>query len=244
MTQDEAILLLEYVAAACPAQRISEYTPDVWGELFAPYNLDEARTAVIVVAARQPFVAPADVIVEIKARREERIELAHVVYDGDPSETAAESLLSRRALVKAAADGLLPARGPAAALGTADRLALPPGDPGPFAGRVAAARAAIGQSTPKASAGVVNPRSIACRICQATPGSSCTTSGRVRRDVHPGRLDDARRVAAGLPPIDPAEDLAAEARIRAAAASLAADDRIVPAGPSDETTTEPTEETA
>ncbi|MFC7869675.1 hypothetical protein ACFUS2_00745 [[Kitasatospora] papulosa] len=243
MTQDEAILLLEYVAAACPAQRISEYTPDVWGDLFAPYSLDEARTAVIVVAGRQPFVAPADVITEIKARREERIELAHVVYDGNPLETGAQSLLSRRALVKAAADGDLQPRTPAAALGTGERLALPPGETGPFAGRVAAARAAIGQSVPKATAGVVNPRAVACRICQATPGNSCTTSGWARRDVHPGRLDDAKRIAAGLPPTDPAEDLAAEERIRAATAAFAAEDRLVPAGPTDETTTEPTEET-
>lgn len=239
MTEEEAIQVAEYVAAACPAQKFGEYTPDVWGEILAPYDVDDARRAVIAVARRQPWISPAEIVEEIKARREERIELAHVVYDGNPLETGAESLLSRRALVKAAADGQLPSRTAAAALGTADRLALPSGEPGPFAGRVAAARAAIGQSIPKTTAGVVNPRAVACRICQATPGNSCTTRGRARRDVHPGRLDDARRVAAGLPPTDPAEDLAAADRIRAAAASLAADDRIVPAAP----TTEPTKET-
>ncbi|MFJ2292140.1 hypothetical protein ACIOG7_10565 [Streptomyces sp. NPDC087894] len=243
MNSQEAILIAKYVASVCPQQRFNEHTPDVWGDILAPYTVDDARAAVIAVAARQPFVAPAEIVTEIKARRAERIELAHVVYDGNPLETGAESAASRRALVKAAADGDLQARTPAAALGTGERLALPPGEPGPFAGRVAAARAAIGQSVPKASAGVVSPRSISCRICQALPGSSCTTSGRTRRDVHPGRLEDARRVAAGLPPIDPAEDRLAEERIRAAAASLAADDRIVPAAPA-ETTTEPTEETA
>ncbi|MFB7228483.1 hypothetical protein ACFCY9_12275 [Streptomyces fimicarius] len=222
MTQDEAILLLEYVAAACPAQRISEFTPDVWGELFAPYHLDEARAAVITVAARQPFVAPADVIAEVKARREERIELAHVVYDGNPTETGAQSAASRRALITAAADGLLPARTPAAALGTADRLALPPGEPGPYTNRIAAARATVGQATPTARDGVVNPRAIPCRICQALPGTSCKVRGRRMRDVHPARLDDAKRRAAGLPPIDPDEARAAEDRIRAATAALAA----------------------
>ncbi|MFD3646345.1 hypothetical protein ACFWUT_23495 [Streptomyces cyaneofuscatus] len=222
MTQDEAILLLEYVVAACPAQRIGEFTPDVWGELFAPYSLDEARTAVLTVAARQPFVAPADVITEIKARREERIELAHVVYDGNPLETGAQSAASRRALIAAAADGLLPPRTPAAALGTADRLALPPGEPGPYTNRVAAARAAVGQGIPTAREGVVNPRAIPCRICQALPGTSCEVRGRRMRDVHPARLDDAKRRAAGLPPVDPAEDRAAEDRIRAATAALAA----------------------
>ncbi|CAM5365453.1 hypothetical protein I6J39_16760 [Streptomyces californicus] len=222
MTQDEAILLLEYVAAACPAQRISEFTPDVWGELFAPYNLDEARAAVIVVAGRQPFVAPADVITEVKARREERIELAHVVYDGDPDETGAQSAASRRALITAAADGLFPARTPAAALGTADRLALPPGEPGPYTNRIAAARAAVGQATPTAREGVVNPRTIGCRVCQALPGISCDARGRRMRDVHPARLEDARRQAAGLPPLDPDEARAAEDRIRAASAAALA----------------------
>ncbi len=222
MTQDEAILLLEYVAAACPAQRISEFTPDVWGELFAPYSLTEARAAVITVAARQPFVAPADVITEIKARREERIELAHVVYDGDPDETGAQSAAARRALIRAAADGHLPPRTPAAALGTADRLALPPGEPGPYTNRIAAARSAVGQAVPTAREGVVNPRAIPCRACQALPGASCTVRGRRMRDVHPARLDDARRQAAGLPPIDPDEARAAEDRIRAASAALAA----------------------
>ncbi|MFD3749713.1 hypothetical protein ACFWVT_05510 [Streptomyces cyaneofuscatus] len=222
MTQDEAILLLEYVVAACPAQRIGEFTPDVWGELFAPYSLDEARTAVLTVAARQPFVAPADVITEIKARREERIELAHVVYDGNPLETGAQSAASRRALIAAAADGLLPPRTPAAALGTADRLALPPGEPGPYTNRVAAARAAVGQGIPTTREGVVNPRAIPCRICQALPGTSCEVRGRRMRDVHPARLDDAKRRAAGLPPVDPDEARAAEDRIRAATAALAA----------------------
>ncbi|MET9973897.1 hypothetical protein ACFYOI_03725 [Streptomyces microflavus] len=236
MTQDEAILLLEYVVAACPAQRVGEFTPDVWGELFAPYSLDEARAAVIVVAARQPFVAPADVITEVKARRAERIELAHVVYDGNPLETGAQSAASRRALITAAADGLLPPRTPAAALGTADRLALPPSTPGPYTNRVAAARAAVGQGIPTAREGVVNPRAIPCRKCQALPGTSCTVRGRRMRDVHPARLGDAKRRAAGLPPIDPAQDRVAEDRIRAATAALAAEDRTVP--PASETTQE------
>ncbi|MFF3092309.1 hypothetical protein [Streptomyces cyaneofuscatus] len=219
MTPEEAILIAKYVASVCPQQRFNEHTPDVWGDILAPYTVDDARAAVIAVAARQAFVAPAEIVTEIRARREERIELAHVVYDGNPLETGAQSAASRRALITAAADGLLPPRTPAAALGTADRLALPPG---PYTNRVAAARAAVGQGIPTAREGVVNPRAISCRICQALPGTSCTVRGRRMRDVHPARLDDAKRRAAGLPPIDPADDRAAEDRIRAATAALAA----------------------
>ncbi|WP_327710071.1 hypothetical protein OG912_16980 [Streptomyces sp. NBC_00464] len=222
MTPQEAILIAKYVAAACPQQRFNEHTPDVWGDILAPYDVIEARAAITVVAARQPFISPAEIITEIKARRADRIEAASLVYDGDPGETGLESARSIRALTKAAGDGILPPRTPAAVLGAATRLALPPGESGPYTGRAAAVRAAVGQAIPKATTGVTNPRVISCRICQALPGTSCTTRGRRRQDVHPARLDDARRLAAGLPPTDPAEDLAAEQRIRDAAAALAA----------------------
>ncbi|GGZ51517.1 zinc finger domain-containing protein [Streptomyces rubiginosohelvolus] len=237
MTEEEAFQIAEYVAAACPAQKFGEFTPDVWGEILKPYSVDEARTAVIAVARRQPWISPAEIVEEIKARREERIELAHVVYDGNPDETGAQSAASRRALIRAAADGHLPPRTYTAAIGTADRLALPPGEPGPYTGRVAAARAAIGQATPTAREGVTNPRAISCRICKALPGASCEVRGRRMREVHPARLEDAKRRAAGLPPVDPAEDRLAEERVRAAAAVLAADDRTVPPAP--DTTEEP-----
>ncbi len=216
MTQDEAILLLEYVAAACPAQRIGEHTPDVWGELFAPYALDEARTAVLVVARQQPFVAPADVIAEIKARRAERIELANIVYDGDPNETGVESAAALREIIRAAGDGLTGPNSIRASLGAGDRLALPPGDDhGPYEGRAAAARAAIGKM-PSGRDTSKDPRGRACRRCGAAPGNSCTTGGRRRRDVHPIRLEDTQRAAAGLPLLD--LDVA-EARIKAASAA-------------------------
>ncbi|MCM2394431.1 hypothetical protein [Streptomyces albipurpureus] len=222
MTEEEAVQIAEYVAAACPAQRFNEFTPDVWGEILKPYAVAEARTAVIAVARRQRWISPAEIVDEIKARREERIELAHVVYDGDPSETGAQSAVSRRALVRAAADGQLPPRTPSVALGTVDRLALPPGEPGPYTNRIAAARAAVSQAVPTAREGIVNPRAISCRICQALPGASCEVRGRRMRDVHPGRLDDAKRRAAGLPPIDPVEEAREQERRLAASAHAVA----------------------
>ncbi|MGW1267579.1 hypothetical protein [Streptomyces sp. NPDC002491] len=222
MTQDEAVLLLEYVAAACPAQRIGEFTPDVWGEILAPYNLDEARAAVLVVAGRQAFIAPADIITEVKARRAERIELANIVVDGDPTHTGAESAAAFREIIRAAGDGLTGPSSIRVSLGAGDRLALPPGaDHGPYEGRAAAARAGIGK-LPPGRGGSGDPRARGCRRCGAAPGTSCTTGGRRRRDVHPIRLEDTQRAAAGLPLADLD---AAEARIKAAsAAALDRDD--------------------
>ncbi|MEU6535559.1 hypothetical protein [Streptomyces sp. NPDC047000] len=219
MTQDEAIMLLEYVAAACPAQRIGEYTPDVWGEILAPYNLDEARAAVLVIAGQQAFIAPADIVTEVKARRAERIELANIVIDGDPAHTGAESAAALREIVRAAGDGLMGPSSIRAALGAGDRLALPPGtDNGPYEGRAAAVRAAIGKM-PAGRDTTKDPRGRACRRCGAGPGSSCTTNGRRRRDVHPVRLEDMKRAAAGLPLLDHDQ---AEARIKAASAAALA----------------------
>ncbi|MFE6284393.1 hypothetical protein [Streptomyces sp. NPDC057877] len=222
MTQDEAVLLLEYVAAACPAQRIGEFTPDVWGEILAPYHLDEARAAVMVIAARQAFIAPSDIVTEVKARRAERIELANIVVNGDPTHTGAESAAAYREIIRAAGDGLTGPSSIRASLGAGDHLALPPGaDHGPYEGRAAAARAAIGKM-PADRDTTVDPRGRACRRCGAAPGSSCTTGGRRRRDVHPIRLDDTRRAAAGLPLADLDAE---EARIKAASAARLREDQ-------------------
>ncbi|MFJ4009418.1 hypothetical protein [Streptomyces sp. NPDC090026] len=220
MTEEEAIQIAEYVAAACPAQRFNEYTPDVWGELLAPYTVDEARSAAIAVARRQTFVSPAEIITEIKTRRADRIDQANLVYDGNPLETGAESANSLRALLAAAADGHTPPQSIRASLGTADRPALPAGTRP--TGRAAAVLATIGQAVPRTRDGVVNPRAIPCPICAALPGTSCTTRGRRRQDVHPSRLDAARRTAAGLPPADPDTARRDEEQIRAASAAAAA----------------------
>ncbi|MEU6222280.1 hypothetical protein [Streptomyces sp. NPDC047042] len=222
MTQDEAILLLEYVAAACPAQRVGEFTPDVWGEILAPYNLDEARAAVLVIAGRERFIAPADIITEVKARRAERIELANIVVDGDPTQTGAESAATLREIIRAAGDGLTGPTSIGRALGTAERLALPPGaDHGPYEGRAAAARAAIGKM-PAGRDTTTDPRSRTCRHCAAAPGTSCTTSsGRRLRDVHNVRREDMKRTAAGLPLLDHDQE---QARIKAASAAALARD--------------------
>lgn len=219
MTEDEAVQIAEYVAAACPAQKFGEFTPDVWGEILAPYAVDEARAAVIAVARRQPFVAPAEIVTEIRARRAERIELANIVVDGDPGHTGAESAAALREIIRSAADGLTGPSSIANALGAGERLALPPGDDhGPYEGRAAAVRAAIGKM-PAGRDATHDPRGRACRRCGATPGSSCTAGKRRLKDPHPVRLEDTKRAAAGLPLLD----LDAEQdRIRAAAAAALA----------------------
>ncbi|MEV8042412.1 hypothetical protein AB0P02_01025 [Streptomyces griseoluteus] len=216
MNSQEATALCAYVHQLCPQQRFNEHTPDVWGDVLGPYTLEDARAAVVAVASRQPFVSPAEIITEIKARRAERIELANIVVDGDPAHTGAESAAALREIIRAAGDGLTGPSSIRASLGTADRLALPPGaDHGPYEGRAAAVRAAIGKM-PADRDTTKDPRGRPCRRCGAAPGSSCTTGTRRRRDVHPIRLEDTKRAAAGLPLTDLGAD---EARIKAASAA-------------------------
>ncbi|MFD8970502.1 hypothetical protein ACFV0C_36870 [Streptomyces sp. NPDC059568] len=218
MTPQEAILIAKYVSSLCPQQRFNEHTPDVWGDVLGPYDVNDARAAVVAVASRQPFIAPAEIIREIKERRAERIALANPVYDGNPNETGAESGQSMRALIRAAADGQTPPQAIAASVGHG-RPKLTSGTP--TTGRAAAVLASVGKAVPRVRKGVVNPRGIACRACHALPGASCTARGRRMADAHPARLEDARRAAAGLPPVDPADDAREIERRRAASATHA-----------------------
>ncbi|MFF3310529.1 hypothetical protein [Streptomyces sp. NPDC002952] len=219
MTPKEAVLIAKYVASLCPQQRFNEHTPNAWGNVLAPYAFEEAQAAVDAVSARQAFVAPSEIITEIKARRAERIELANIVVDGDPTQTGAESAAALREIIRAAGDGLTGPSSIRASLGAGDHLALPPGaDHGPYEGRAAAARAAIGKM-PAGRDATHDPRGRACRRCGAAPGNSCTAGKRRLKDPHPVRLEDTKRAAAGLPLLD----LDAEQdRIRAAAAAALA----------------------
>ncbi|MEU7044972.1 hypothetical protein AB0A77_28490 [Streptomyces varsoviensis] len=210
MTEDQAILIAQYVSALCPAQRFNEFTPDAWTDVLAPYDAAEARAAAVAVASRQPFIAPAELIAEIRARRADRIAAANLVYDGNPDETGAESARSVRALIRSAADG----RTPPAAIGRQVRaLEAAP------SGRARAARDAVGRGIPRVREGVVNVLAVPCRRCSAAPGRTCTAGDRRLRNPHPTRLEDARRASAGLPPIDPAEEERELERRRAASAA-------------------------
>src|SRR5690606_15833682 len=103
-----------------------------------------------------------------------------------------------------------------------------------------------GKALPGPREGRVNVLAVPCRVCSAQAGRACFSGTRKRRrraDVHPTRLNDARRAAAGLPPADPAEEQQEiERRIAASRTALAAlpsgsapepQDGFTPDGPSE-----------
>lgn len=73
MTPTEAALLCRLTKSACPQQKFDEYTPDLWGELLADVRFIDAKEALMTIAARQPFVAPSEIIAEVKRIRSKRI---------------------------------------------------------------------------------------------------------------------------------------------------------------------------
>jgi len=83
MTPKQTLALTRYVKACCPQQAMDSYTPDAWYDLLGDLPLEDCRAAVVAVAKRQPFVAPAEIRAEVRAIRDERLRLA-----GDPAPPA------------------------------------------------------------------------------------------------------------------------------------------------------------
>lgn len=73
MNHAEAVILCRYVRAVCPQQAIDEFTPDAWSDLLAGVRFVDAKDAVRAVTSRQPFVAPAEIITEVRKIRNDRI---------------------------------------------------------------------------------------------------------------------------------------------------------------------------
>lgn len=73
MTEEDTVLLVGYVRALCPQQRFDEYSPDAWYDVLHDYTLDEAKTAAAAVASRQAFVAPGEIVTEVRKARKARV---------------------------------------------------------------------------------------------------------------------------------------------------------------------------
>jgi hypothetical protein len=65
----EVTKLLGYVAGACPAQKMNDFTGDAWLDILGHLEYAECRQAVRVVASKHPFISPSDIIAEVAAQR-------------------------------------------------------------------------------------------------------------------------------------------------------------------------------
>lgn len=66
MTPEETIVICRLVKAACPGQRFDEYTPDVWAPMLADIDYGAAEKAIVEVGKQQKWIAPSDIIAEIR----------------------------------------------------------------------------------------------------------------------------------------------------------------------------------
>lgn len=216
MTLDETYQLLDRISLvddrivrADPAEASGQ--ADMWTAILADVPLPFAAHAVLEHYKRSPFaLRPSDVAEQWRRYVHDRLE-RHTESEppaGDAGDdTYQAALFAER---RAVAMGQLEPR-PVTQM-------LPAGT-GQVVGRARAILAAAIEHVPTARAGVVNVLGNACPRCYARPGQSCSTAGRKRADAHPARLEDARRIASGLPPADPGETAAELERRRGASAA-------------------------
>lgn len=120
MNVAETTRLCRAIAGVAPAQRFEDETPALWAGILADVRLADALEAVKRLARRQAFIAPADIVGEVRAIRARRLDgvdrLAHL----------ADTPEQWREIIRRVADGDVTV--PAAVEGTQDprvRAALP-----------------------------------------------------------------------------------------------------------------------
>jgi hypothetical protein len=110
MTPIESLRLTRIVIAACPQQKMDEFTPDIWHEMLADLQFEDCRAAVVAVGRRQPFISPSEIRKEVQSIRDDRIRRAHITVpaaDADPDDIRLW-LESVRAENKRIAEGAAP----------------------------------------------------------------------------------------------------------------------------------------
>ena len=82
MNATEALQLTRYVQACCPAQKIDEYTPDVWRDVLADVTYDDARAAVVAIArsadTRPLWIDPRQGLNQVRRARAARLDRAEL----------------------------------------------------------------------------------------------------------------------------------------------------------------------
>lgn len=202
MNNREAVMLVRYVRALCPSQKIDEFTPDAWSDVLAGYELDDCRAACVALAARQPFIAPAEIITEVRKARRARLE--NFVYEPDGLETPEEYLDNYRRQIATVASGAVPA--------PTERPALT-GGPHKSVEKHLAGIGQLPADEPRPPR--YGPLGVRCINCHAPIGRACRTPHGKERRPHTARLAEV-----GTPgieaPMPPEQAAAEEARRRIA----------------------------
>jgi hypothetical protein len=204
MKKSEATVIITH-AAMFDNRQISEPAAKAWADALADVDFDQDALDAVATyygaagdLAERRWIMPHHVRHLRAKAREQRVAAAHAIYDGDPGETGAQSAENLRSLTAAAASGQLPVRPVRAALDSGHSVPSP---------RLLALTEAVGATVPGEQPAIgVNTLGVPCQRCSALKGRMCRSRrGGVSREVHPWRLTDAQRTAAGLPPMSRAE---------------------------------------
>lgn len=220
----EVVLLTRYVRALCPQQKFDEFTSDAWYDVLENFDLEATKKAAAAVAAKQPFVSPAEIIAEIRASRGENASafqgpgLSAEVPDADPDDVPAY-LAALRAQRTRAADGVEMKARPVAELiaGVVDSF-----------GEIPKGEAPVEVEEVRRP----GPLGIACPSCQAAIGRPCKVEiGDKRRELRTPHAARSRVATGGPAQLESPEEI--ERRRAASAARLEAY-RAAEAEPTDE----------
>lgn len=106
MTRDQVEVVVSLVRAACPQQRMDDLTGDAWYRYLRPYDAEDVMAAVDRLVIRQPFVAIAEIIGELRRIRAGRVERSAVAFvPSDPDSVASVQQTEMRAALSAIASG-------------------------------------------------------------------------------------------------------------------------------------------
>ncbi|MEU8473722.1 zinc finger domain-containing protein [Streptomyces hygroscopicus] len=202
MTPDEAVRLLAH-AAAFDNRQPSRVAAQAWAAALRDIPLDQDTLDAVAAfygtvtlddaakfdPTKRRWLEPHHVRYHRQKIRNARLGEANVMYDGNPDETAIESITNRRALLSAAASGQFPAQAPAAALTSSEAVDAE--------GRGRAILNAVGRETLSRRPEFAAP----CPHCAAEVGRPCVNGrGQRRRDAHPSRIVASRQARAGETP--------------------------------------------
>lgn len=119
MRPTEMVTLCDWVQAIKPAQKMTEETPDAWYAVFGRLDFEQAKQAVLAIAARESWVEPHAIVAEVKRQRAkplETVDTAMLVPDADPDDP--------EAYLRALRDGAFRRDTPALTSGQRDVAAL------------------------------------------------------------------------------------------------------------------------
>ncbi|MFV2195281.1 hypothetical protein [Nocardiopsis sp. LOL_012] len=88
MTPTEIGKLGRKIAAVCPAQKFNEETPKAWAALLGWVDYDDALAALYALGQEQQFIAPSDIIRQVKRARRDRLRTRVVPAPTNPDDAA------------------------------------------------------------------------------------------------------------------------------------------------------------